>query len=239
MIDRRHEKLLQEVAGGTATGREIAEVEAWLATSDEGRRRLAEIEALHRALAAVPRVTPPSSLRDGVLASIRAHAGPRLSPARPRWLLLVPAGVAAVALAVAAPQLWRSLRADRADSLSGALWAPEARDGGVLELPGARVAMRAHAVAGGLSVELQVAASGPVTLELTAPDARLAGARVAGLDPARVRRMASGRGLALRVDGDASIRILVPAVAGARPLGLSMRSDAGHAEGAIPAPTAP
>ena len=74
MIDREYERLLHEVVGGTASPKDAARLEAWLATSEAGRQRRRELEALFAVLGAVPRVAPPAALREGVLAAVRVQS---------------------------------------------------------------------------------------------------------------------------------------------------------------------
>jgi hypothetical protein len=239
MIDHEHERLLQEYVGGTASAREIAQVEAWLATSAEGRERRQQLETLFLALAGVPRETPPDSLRDGVLREIRqrreGHA-PAPAASMRRWALLAPAAVVAVALAVTAPFWWRGLRPEGDSSVSGSLVAGP-RDHGVVDLGDVRVKTSASWVPEGMAIQFDVVAASPVRLVLSAPDDRLAHVQVRDLDPARVQSYAEQHRLAIRLDSGARFQLIVDSVkTPGEPARLIVESEGRRTEGAVPLP---
>ncbi|MGQ0539105.1 MAG: anti-sigma factor domain-containing protein [Gemmatimonadaceae bacterium] len=111
--------------------REVGEFEAWLRTSPEAQREVAELREVAALLAfAAPRETPPASLRDTVLASARVErplAARRPTEQRPKaralgvapWLALAASVVAMLVLfgRYEREVAQRSLAAGTADSL--------------------------------------------------------------------------------------------------------------------------
>ncbi len=87
MIDRDHEQLIQDVLDGQATAAQQARLEAWLATNEEGRTRMRELEGLFATLDRVPFAELPVGLASEVEQAIRARA-PSRAPAfrRPSWV---------------------------------------------------------------------------------------------------------------------------------------------------------
>lgn len=94
MIDRRREQLMQDMLDGQASPEQIRELQAWLASTPEGRARFEELEGLFKTLGDVPHVATPVGLKDQVVQAIRhSHGAPVLVP-RPRparWAPLRPA----------------------------------------------------------------------------------------------------------------------------------------------------
>jgi hypothetical protein len=86
----RVRELLEEYTLGALEPSEQAEVERHLAGCPECREAARELEAIaHRlpgALAAASALSPPSGLRDEVLAAVAAEAGAPPRPRQPAWL---------------------------------------------------------------------------------------------------------------------------------------------------------
>ena len=77
MIDRDYERLIQDVLDGQASKAEVERLNAWLATNEEGRTRMRELEGLFATLHRVPFVEMPLGLTDDVQQAIRARAAMR------------------------------------------------------------------------------------------------------------------------------------------------------------------
>ena len=94
MIEHRREQLMQDVLDGQASPEQIRELQAWLASTPEGRARFEELEGLFKSLGEVPDAAAPVGLKDQVIEAIRQSHGamtlvPRPRPAR--WAPLRPA----------------------------------------------------------------------------------------------------------------------------------------------------
>ncbi len=238
MIPTERDRALHELLDGSATPREAAETEAWLATSAEGRQRRAELEALFARLRDAPRATPPPQLREGVMSAIRRGVAPaHRAPARPRWLLLVPAGVVAALLAILAPQAWRGSRRALPEEVSGSIAGNAAFARAEIRVPGARVHVRVRRTGAEERVELEADGRAPVEIELTGPADRLASARVRA-GAATVSHPGPGR-LVLALPGAGSATLSLPlAAAGAVGVRVELRSGGRSAGTALPVPSA-
>ena len=78
MIDREYERLIQDVLDGQASPAEIERLNAWLASHEEGRTRMRELEGLFATLHRVPFVELPHGLANDVQEAIRARAASRV-----------------------------------------------------------------------------------------------------------------------------------------------------------------
>ena len=78
MIDREYERLIQDVLDGQASPAEIERLNAWLASHEEGRTRMRELESLFATLHRVPFVEMPQGLANDVQEAIRARAASRV-----------------------------------------------------------------------------------------------------------------------------------------------------------------
>jgi anti-sigma factor RsiW len=74
MIERDDERRIQDVLDGQASPAEVERLNAWLATSEEGRTRMRELEGLFATLHRVPFVEMPQGLTNDVQQAIRARA---------------------------------------------------------------------------------------------------------------------------------------------------------------------
>ena len=74
MIEREYERLIQDVLDGLASPAEVERLNAWLATNEEGRTRMRELEGLFATLHRVPFVEMPLGLTNDVQQAIRARA---------------------------------------------------------------------------------------------------------------------------------------------------------------------
>jgi anti-sigma factor RsiW len=83
MIERDYERLIQDVLDGQASPAEVQRLNAWLATSEEGRTRMRELEGLFATLHRVPFVEMPQGLTNDVQQAIRARAASRENVRKP------------------------------------------------------------------------------------------------------------------------------------------------------------
>jgi hypothetical protein len=241
MIDREHERLLHEVLEGSASPADAARLEAWLATSAEGRQRRSELEALFSALAAVPRVPPPPSLRSGVLDGIRSRSRSVPVPARrllaPAWLL-VPAAAAAIAVAIAFPRWRQALSPEAMPDVSGSLAArPSTVAPTILAIGEASVTLARTDAGGATSVSLETANATPIVIELESDPATLARAEVRGLPETAIRRDAANGRLELAPHGTLRFSLeFRPALRREESVKVTIRTGERRVAGVLPQP---
>jgi anti-sigma factor RsiW len=236
MIDRDHERELHELLDGSATPEARRRTEAWLATSDEGRRRRSELEALFSELGSLAVEPAPAGLRDGVLASIRSRSG-SLSPrrvSRPRWVLLAP--IAAILLAVAALPWWHhGLEPGTLPEVTGTMSTAPVAGQSHWRIGRASVSTSLTSEASGVTAEFDIIAPGPVQAHLSAAPGLLSGARLV-LVSGSADLAPEGDALALRTDGDARLRVVLPHARPDQRIAITLYADDRRAGGMLPAP---
>ena len=83
MIDREHERLIQDVLDGTASPAEVERLNAWLDKNELGRTRMRELESMFSTLGRVPAAEAPAGLREGVLNVLQSRARAEAGRSRP------------------------------------------------------------------------------------------------------------------------------------------------------------
>jgi len=248
VIDREHERLIQDVLDGTASPAEVERLNAWLDKNELGRTRMRELESMFSTLGRVPAAEAPAGLREGVLNVLQSRAtageaGPSppilrsILGSRARLGFVFAAGLAAGAVTVgvftgAIPPV-----APGSSGVSGTMMPPSSANRVqvcALGVAATRVQAMAWRTHDGRRVSLEIQGQGPAEIELSFDASRLSVRTFHQNLPTGAVESRPGRVLVRGRGGEFSIDF-VGADASA-PIHVELRSGAESTAGELEAP---